>query len=904
MSTTNNNDIESNGLSVEDKTFKPPHLIPLPDDSPTHTSSNGTFKAPHLIPLPGDSSTHTGSNGTSKASHSIPSTEDRSTHTGSNGTFKASHLISSTEDRSTRTSSKRLEDQAATAALYVTNQNNRKPRSGHEFLDSDNKLSSAGAAASLKYANPRDLPSYPSAGLKRNQSAAGAAASLGWQNQKTFEHWKPDPSMSASTAAMLAKDYKMKPLWQPEASSHGAKAALLAHKANKGVDLWKPEPTTWGNSAATQAMKKGNTLSPQIDYGHTAVGRQGSLQAATGAMASSRKRANSTPLKAPRPETYPDEANASSNALKAAVAVHKSQTIRKSNTFEKGVGAVPFTTMPREMYTSHPPVEQFDQDLNKDQHREDVLKASAIAMAKKMYNQQQKQSNDASHAQSGAAAAHGQRRLSIDSDDEPTPMRFNNLQEKAQQLANERLSKMYTEDSQNREYRDYYGGTSNVSSRLSIRGRTRRRSSSYDEDRNQSDKIRAQMNTFSSKLSQVDEKKRQQDREALIAAAQRNVNKSLHGMDERVFADTGKVAPSLLNEWELKAHQAAQAKSEARLENFGKVNIGGGKFVDQSVVDAAAAKNVQPILNEMNTKAEAQKYRDAESKIDEDRRRRKSQEAKMREKESSDIYKKLKQREKEEVKERKASETINQKERRKSITKSEPDVPVSTTSPTTITGESERPTTAPAIASAPVRTSLEDQAGVRMSGAVNDSNAPQQPTPNTPSPISESGSKVKNWLKSKLGRGSGRHSKSLSESSAKKDAAGTEKGFVGGHSYTGASINDSNTSLSRHSVQDVANATLVPGISPIVSATQEPQEFETTGINKTKAEDDVSNLSEYSDKGKGKGKNKILSGDEDEDEFQEARDNFDDDLAPPRPFSSQEDASENLGRTARFHEEI
>ncbi|KAG4034840.1 hypothetical protein MFRU_002g01900 [Monilinia fructicola] len=891
MAITNNHGIESNGLPIESRSL-PPHMVPLPDDRPTRTSSN------------------------------------------------------------------KLEDQAATAALYVTNQNNQKPKTGHEFLDSDNKLSSAGAAASLKYAKPRDLPSYPSAGLNNSQSAAGAAASLGWQNQKTFEHWKPDPSASASAAAMLAKDYKMKPMWQPESSAHGAKAALLAHKANKGVDLWQPEPTAWGNSAATQAMRKGNTLSPQLDHGHTAVGRQGSLLAATGAMASSRKRASSTPSKITRPETYPDEANASrnalkaavsvhksqngtrpntyhdganvsgnalkaatsvhksqntvgqgaypdeanasSNALKAAVSVHKSRTVRKPNTFEKGVGSVPFTTMPPEMYTSSPPVGQFDQELNKDQSREDVLKASAMAMAKKMYNQQQRQSHNASDAKSGAAAAHGHRRLSIDSDDEPTPVSFNNLQERAQQLANDRISKMTTEDAQNREYRNYYGGgTPSLSSRLSIRGRTRRRASSFDEDRHQSDKIRAQMNLFSTNISQVDEKKRQRDREALIAAAQRKVHQDLHTMDEQVFADTGKVAPSLLSEWELKAHQAAQAKSEARLENFGKVDIGGGKFVDQSVIDAAAAKKIQPVLDEMDNKVDAKRYREAELKLEEENRRRKSQEAKAREKESKEITKKLKQQEKDEEKERKADEKAARKEHRKS-TKSEPNVPISKEPPTIGAGEAERPTTAPAQAA--IRTSQEDQASVRLNRAVTDVNAIQRSKSNTTSPTFESGSKVKNWLKSKLRTVSNRHSKSISDSNA-SGKAGTERGFVGGHNYTRGSVNNSTTSLSRHSILDIANATLVPGTNPTVAATQEPEAFERAGKTTTRQTDDVSSLSE-SIVDKGKGKEEALSGDSDEDEFVEARDDFEEELKTPRPFSSLGAVSVSPARAPKFHEEI
>ncbi|KAM0140849.1 hypothetical protein ACHAP3_002531 [Botrytis cinerea] len=873
--------------------------------------------------------------------------------------IEANGMSIESKSHPTRTSSNKLEDQAATAALYVTNQNNQTPKSGYEFLDSDNKLSSAGAAASLKYAKPRDLPSYPSVGLSKSQSAAGAAASLGWQNQKTFEHWKPDPSAAASAAAMLAKDYKMKPMWQPESSAHGAKAALLAHKANKGVDLWQPEPTAWGNTAATHAMKKGNTLSPQLDYGHTAVGRQGSLLAATGAMASSRKRANSTPVKIQKLETYPDEANAAtnalkaaksvhksqktntgkstysaetypdeanaasnalkaaksvhksqtntgkathpgqtnapSNAMKAAVAVHRSNTVRKPNTFEKSVGSVPFTTMPREMYTSQPPVDQFEPELPIDQNREDVLRASAIAMAKKMYNQQQKQDTATSNAQSGAAAAHGQRRLSIDSDDEPTPMRFDNLQARAQQLTNESVARMTTEDIRNREYRDYYGATPSISSKLSKRGRTRRRASSYDEDRHQSDKIRAQMNLFSSNISKVDEEKRQRDRDALHAAAKRNVNKDIHEMDKQVFKNTGKVAPSLLTEWELKAHEAAQAQSKARMENFGKVDIGGGKFVDQSVIDAAAAKIIQPQLEEINTKAEAKRFREAELKLEEDTRKRKSQEIKMREKEEKEITKKLKQQEKDEEKERKADEKAALKERRKSTTKSEPGAPVSKTSPTTVPGESERPTTAPTPV--PIRTSI-DGNSVHISGATDEAHTSPRISSNTPSPTSESGSKVKNWLKSKMGRISGRHSKSLSESNATKD----EKGFVGGHTYTGASVNNSTTSLSRQSIRDVANATApVPETNSTIAPAQQPEETERVGRSKTRPGDDVSSLSELSDKVKGK--EDALSGDDDDD-FQEARDNFNDDLAPPRPFSSQGTASTSPGRAPRFHEEI
>jgi len=432
----------------------------------------------------------------------------------------------------------------------------------------------------------------------------------------------------------------MAPLWQPEQSTNGAKAALLAHRDGGKVEIWKPEASAWGNSAANQAFKKDRAggLSPQLDYGHTALGRQGSLMAATGAMSTSRKRAESTPIPSAFVARYPDEANATANALSAATSASKNR--KRTNVTWEG-GAVPFTTMSREMYTSNPPVApEVDE-----QNRQATLHASAIAMAKQMYNHQQKQIDAASAAHRGAMAAHHRRPSSVESTDEVQPMRFNNLQEAAQKLAQERLAKLHDEHAKNREYRDYYGSTPQTQSRLSIRGRTRRRASSdgtMDEDREQSNKIRAQMSLFSSNISQVDAKKRQQDREALIAAAQRNVTKSLHGMDEKVFADTGKVAPSLLSEWEVKAHAAAQAKSDTRMENYGKVNIGGGKFVNQSAVDLVAQRNVQPVLDEINEKAEAERERVAVAKLEQEKQARKSAEQKAREREKKEIDKKLK----------------------------------------------------------------------------------------------------------------------------------------------------------------------------------------------------------------------------------------------------------------------
>ena len=490
---------------------------------------------------------------------------------------------------------------------------------------------STGAATSLKYADPRELPSFPSKGLSDEDSSAGAAASLANANRKSFEYWKPDASSSASKAARLAKDYKPPPLWHPELSAAGSKAALLAARDGGHVEIWRPEASEYGNSAAEQAMRK-TELSPQLDYGYTADGNRRALLAATGAMSGSRSRAGSSPVVN---SPYPDSEHAASNALYAA-----SRATKPSGKYlnfpvgERRIHDAAVTTLPREMYTSHPPVAIEVEEQN----RQAGLRAAAISMAKQMYAIQQRtidQAADARHGDSHYAAntVHArQSSIAATGNAGPSVSQYANLQEAAQKLAAERLEKLRDE---HEEYRSYYGMNLPPHARMSLKGRSRRRASfdsqSVTSDEEQSRKIRSEMSLFSNKLAQVDEKKRQKDREALMAAAQRNVAAKLHGMDEKVFAETGKVSPAMMEEWESKATARAQADSKTRMVNHGKVDIGGGKFLDQSEVDAIALARVQPTLDEINAKAEKQRAREEEIRLDNEERKRLAQIEKQRE---------------------------------------------------------------------------------------------------------------------------------------------------------------------------------------------------------------------------------------------------------------------------------
>ncbi|KAK8101545.1 hypothetical protein PG999_011919 [Apiospora kogelbergensis] len=447
----------------------------------------------------------------------------------------------------------------------------------------------------------------------------------------------------------------------PQPSEHGAQAALLAHKAAaRSVESGKPSSTDHGYTAATSAFNADRTSRRSNPHAAVPLDRQRSLVAAKGAMATPtatrRSRANTLPNRKQH-ESYPDESNAASNALKAATAAHKP----KASAPSKDAGATPFVQMNRQMFTSKPPV-QAESD---EQRREDALHASALTMAKKMFEQQQKVIDQTKKAQQNNTAPHTRRRRSsVSDDDEAPPMQFNSLQDAAYKAAQERLAKLDIE-MQSRNYKDYYGQGQPQRKSSSVRGKLRRRSSSDGDirnDRERSQQIRQQMSIFNNKVSQVDQQKRQHDRDALLAAAQRNVTARLKGMDDKIARETGMMPPSTKASWDSKAHATAQLRSDNRVSHqHGKIDIGAGKYMEQEEIDAIAASKVQPVIDEINERAEQEHARVTEQKLEEERQREERELERQREQEVSDINRKLKEQEKQEAKERRQEEKAEAK---------------------------------------------------------------------------------------------------------------------------------------------------------------------------------------------------------------------------------------------------
>ena len=489
---------------------------------------------------------------------------------------------------------------------------------------------------SLKRAEPRDLPSYPSPGLANKASSAGAAASLAARNKRSFEHWKPGQIAPANKAALIASDIKPAPQWQPpEASAAGSKAALLAHRSGSRVDSWQPDISSETNSAAGIALRS-KSKSPATSAGKDRESHSKALSAATGAM-STRRRSGSLPAQS---YEYPDSSNSVRNALNAATKASRPSKpahpppddlpgLSDEDAIRIHNAAV--TNLSRDMYTSLPPVKPEIEERN----RQAGLKAAAVSMAKNMYDAQQRvlESYTSEDSQSHQAARNSHsRQASVEPDRREQAMQYLNLQATAQKLAAERLAKLNDESA---EYRSYYGTTSPIRSRLSLRGRRRSSSDSVlsDTDKARSEKIRSEMSLFNSKLAEVDSKKRQKDRDALLAAAQRNVTKNMQGLDEKVFEETGKASPAMRADWESKARAKAEAESKTRLQNYGKVDIGGGKFLDQSEVNAIAAAKVQPTLDDITEKAEEQRALDEKRRLEAEEERRVAEEKAAEEKE-------------------------------------------------------------------------------------------------------------------------------------------------------------------------------------------------------------------------------------------------------------------------------
>ncbi|KAF1945427.1 hypothetical protein EJ02DRAFT_500692 [Clathrospora elynae] len=808
-----------------------------------------------------------------------------------------------------------LQNQASAAALYSTNPSSSTKANVSRSINplgADGRLSSASAAASLKYAKAQDLPSYPVVGID-TKSSAGAAALLASQNQKSSEWWKPEQSSAASKAALLATGYKMAPMWQPEASAAGSKAALLAHRDGGKLNLWHPEASADGHSAATIAMRN-QRPSRKVDYGYTDQGRKNAFTAANGAQASSRrKRAQSTPAPA---EIYPDSKNSARNALGAATLAHSASTRAKpqatpSDSNRLGHGAMEAAriqhakSISRDMYTSAPPVAL---EIDEKRHN-DALRASAISMAKKIYDVQHQHDGAAgqSAARTGATAAHSHQPVSGEADIKQQAMRYIGIQEAAQKLAQERLAKIGYDE--NAAYRSYYGYGQSNRSKLSMRlGRNRANSASEaapaadsdsDEDDFRSRRIRSQMEQFNKQLEDVDAKKREADRKSLMAAAQRKVQAQMQGMDKKIFDETGKMSSTMVDDWDEKAKKRAVANSEQRMENHGRVHIGNGKWMDQTEIDAIAQARIQPTLDEITEKTEKRLAADEKRRAEEEERRLDMEEKRRRDRIEKERAAEIKAEEKQgKDDEKRAAKAKAAEEKMAAKQEKEAEKAKKAGNDRLARGEQRKSKEVPAAVPAVDTT---DDLYQDPTSSTQTQHATEHESPDLTSPTSQGSSKGLKSLMSKLKRRS-KHSPTTETDDRSKEK---ESSFIGGVALR-SSTSQPQSQSSQSTSLPVRKSTEShrPGNLGDVEPTYVPHvdEGRYSDVSSLSTGDDE----EFSEP-RGRSTERIVSGataTSGGTDFEEARDHFDEGLAPPPALSSEVDDGRkgSPSRESKFQE--
>jgi hypothetical protein len=361
-------------------------------------------------------------------------------------------------------------------------------------------------------------------------------------------------------------------------------------------------------------------------------------------------------------------------ALSAAAFAHR-PSVRASTTVTTNigpattapfsdVGSVPYTTLDRQMFTSSPPVQP---EVDEKRHS-DVIHASALAMARRMYSPREDPATIATAADRprtilpfSDAVVDG---TSDDASTVPTSpvtaIYGSNLQEAAYRLAQDRLAKLQGElDAQRRMSGSPRANLQKYFHSFYYYDLADDPLLSPDQQQRQQQNPRrwSLKGKFSSnQLRQQQEEQQQRRRavsdgalaeegrrkkEALLAVAQRNVMQQMKEIDRNVQQQKQQ-QPSperAKDEWSKRALALAQARVAAANaqtgDAAGKVDVGGGMLVDRAEVDRIAFQRVKPVLDEIHEQAAKEKERREEEE-------RMKEVEKRRELEVKETFKQLK----------------------------------------------------------------------------------------------------------------------------------------------------------------------------------------------------------------------------------------------------------------------
>lgn len=209
-------------------------------------------------------------------------------------------------------------------------------------------------------------------------------------------------------------------------------------------------------------------------------------------------------------------------------------------------------------------------------------------------------------ASSAAYAKNGALRDSTAPDSSYMLGNIGNLEEIARKKATERLNKIYLPSSNTNIYAPRHnnsaaGGVAAAAAHISAEEETARINRENLEAKNAANQY-----------------------VAVMALARERAENSIAQLNKEAHYKN----PLLNTQYYQEALAIAQEKGAARMENYGKVDIGGGVFMTQTEVDAIAERNVRPVLVEISEKADAQRQADEDRRIAEEEERKRIAEAK------------------------------------------------------------------------------------------------------------------------------------------------------------------------------------------------------------------------------------------------------------------------------------
>ncbi|KAK6529810.1 hypothetical protein TWF281_008969 [Arthrobotrys megalospora] len=492
----------------------------------------------------------------------------------------------------------------------------------------------------LKRADPKDLPSYPSRGVQNLEASAGKAASLAASQSKSPELWKPDRLPAAGTAASLANNIKSPEPWNPGPLPTAAAAALLAGDS-KPPEIWRPStPSKSASQAAISVRQRAHTM-PESK--RSPPQSTPNALAAAGVANSPKKLSKPAPKSPPTPAYDINKINAlaAQNAqtrLSAASqprsALPQSQTDRNMSDILRAASI----SMAKNMSKSPPPTTSRPNMSSTTSMPPGSYYSHIPTSPKKVAHAEPKLNRKSSmQAASIAASSDLHSVLSGDSDDRQIKY-YPHLEEAARKAASERLARLQAEHDRARKASGLppswqAGGKAPTGTRArsstapsstpktaqpakpaaatTTAAAPRRQPDATDYARSM--KIKSDTAKLTKQINSVDKDRQARDYLALLAVAEKNVKARMQDLETKVAEDQGRVPKHLQAEWDAKAKMLSAEYERKRAEESekkkGKINMGGGLWYDQEDLERIARGNVQPILDEINVKAEKERAR-------------------------------------------------------------------------------------------------------------------------------------------------------------------------------------------------------------------------------------------------------------------------------------------------------